>query len=409
MANVKDSKHLTLDDRERIEEMLGRTRNDTELKDIAKAVGKDPRTVSKEVKLRRVKFVSARKDDSKYAGWDKSPCKWLARWPFVCNGCPGASRCVRDKFYYRASKAQASYRQTLVDSRSGIDASPEEIKKIDGIVKRGLEKKQSVYAIVKNHCEDIRKTDRTIYNYVNRGALSVGPIDLHSAVKLKPRDKKYAYARTREQSRLIASRGFADYQEYMGTHDISNVAQMDTVEGARGSRKALLTIHLPSQHLMLVRLLAEKTAANVTAQFDRLERILGLDEFRRLFGVILTDRGSEFMDVEGLEASCTVPGERRMRLFFCSAYESSQKGAIESNHRLIRYVIPKKTMIDFLTDEMVQRVQDNMNSYARKSMGGWTPYEMFERRFGRDDIDRLGLKKVDREEVDLSPSLLMGK
>lgn len=409
MPNVKDSRHLTLEEREELEEMLRESHGKTSLKEIAKTLNKDPRTISKEVKLRRVKYPSKKKDDPRYAEWDKSPCKWLSRWPFVCNGCPMAGKCARDRCFYRAKPAHESYRQTLVDSRSGVDLSKEELEKIDRVVSKGVRNKQSLYAIAKNHPDEIDRTSRTVYNYVHKGILSVGPIDLHNAVKLKPRNRKYAYAKTREQCSQMAHRGFSDYQMYIGTNDVRNIVQMDTVEGTRERGKVLLTIHFPSQHFMIIRLLERKLAKNVTLEFDRLERILGLDEFSRLFGVVLTDRGAEFMDIEGLERSCTEPGMKRTRVFFCAAYESSQKGAIESNHRLIRYVIPKKASMDFLTPEMVQRLQDNISCYCRDSIAGWYPYEMFVRRFGEEDANKLGFKKIDPRTVNLSPALLLEK
>jgi IS30 family transposase len=38
-------------------------------------------------------------------------------------------------------------------------------------------------------------------------------------------------------------------------------------------------------------------------------------------------------------------------MFYCVAYSSYQKGAIEENHVLIRYVLAKGTYFDFITQK----------------------------------------------------------
>ena len=100
-----------------------------------------------------------------------------------------------------------------------------------------------------------------------------------------------------------------------------------------------------------------------------------------------------------------VGGERRCRLFYCDSYSSYQKGSIEENHTLVRYVIPKGTDLDALTDEDVKSMMDNVNSYERKAIGT-TPYRMAEALFGKDFLEALGIDEVDPKEVKLLPSLI---
>lgn len=44
-----------------------------------------------------------------------------------------------------------------------------------------------------------------------------------------------------------------------------------------------------------------KKSVFVTKIFSQLKQILGMDEFKRLFEVILTDNGTEFSDPESIE------------------------------------------------------------------------------------------------------------
>ena len=59
----------------------------------------------------------------------------------------------------------------------------------------------------------------------------------------------------------------------------------------------------------------------VRRQFDRLYDELGPETFKRLFPVILTDRGTEFSNPSRIEF--TKDGVRRTWVFFCNPTSSS--------------------------------------------------------------------------------------
>ena len=75
----KRCKHLTDEDREMIQNGLNMGMT---FKAIAKRIGKDQTTVSKEVK-KHIEVREARSQDGKA----ESPCEKLMKAPFVCNGC----------------------------------------------------------------------------------------------------------------------------------------------------------------------------------------------------------------------------------------------------------------------------------------------------------------------------------
>ena len=78
---------------------------------------------------------------------------------------------------------------------------------------------------------------------------------------------------------------------------------MDTVKGVRETGKRLLTMIFRKNSVMLLFLMSDGKVESVKRVFDYLEAGLGLDVFRRLFPVILTDNGNEFKHVDGLEYS----------------------------------------------------------------------------------------------------------
>ena len=109
-------------------------------------------------------------------------------------------------------------------------------------------------------------------------------------------------------------------------------------------------------------LLERHDRAHVVAALDWLEGLLGGPEaFRRVFGLILTDRGCEFDDIAGIER------DGRCRVFYADPQRSDQKGACEKNHVELRKVIPKDTTIDGLGLDawILAGVCSNVNSSLR--------------------------------------------
>lgn len=141
--------------------------------------------------------------------------------------------------------------------------------------------------------------------------------------------------------RYRQGRTYADFQTYMMLHPDLPVVEMDTVKGARGSEKVLLTMIFRNTNFMLIFLMPDSTQSSVAAVFDNLTDILGADLFHQLFPIILTDNGVEFKDPERLEN--TDYGFPRTKLFYCDPQASWQKPHVENSHRLIRRIFPKGT------------------------------------------------------------------
>ena len=79
----KKNKHMSLDERIEIQECLCKGMT---FKAIASRIGKDPTTVSKEVKLHALEY------NNSYTKTDKT-CPKLLKAPFVCNGCSKQNHC----------------------------------------------------------------------------------------------------------------------------------------------------------------------------------------------------------------------------------------------------------------------------------------------------------------------------
>jgi transposase, IS30 family len=62
-------------------------------------------------------------------------------------------------------------------------------------------------------------------------------------------------------------------------------------------------------------------------------------------------------------------------VFFCHAYHSWEKGAVENTNGRIRRFIPKGISIDTLTEDQITELEYRLNSTPRKCLGFLTPYE----------------------------------
>ena len=154
---------------------------------------------------------------------------------------------------------------------------------------------------------------------------------------------------------------------------------------------------------MLIFLLNSKTQEEVNRVFNELTSILGA-EISTLFPVILTDNGAEFQDPVSLE--CTLDGEIRTRIYYCNPHSSWQKGMIEKNHEFIRFVVPKGKPFDEFTQKDITLMVNHINSEARDSLNGCTPYQLSLLLLNNQLHANLLLQAIAPDEVSLRPKLL---
>jgi len=436
MNHKGNQKHLTLDQRIEIEKVLTENKS---FSAIAKLIGKDPSTISKEIRLH------ARTKERPDAGYTNPPCinrknckltclcdeqcgtlckickkqdmrcidvcpnyqtaecEKLKKPPYVCNGCGKKTHCLMPRQFYSSKYANDCYRDTLVSSREGINQTPESIQKMNDLLTPLLkEKKQSIAHVYATHAEEIGCSRRTLYTYIDMGIFEVRNIDLRRRVRYK---KRKASTSTSSKDRTYRQgHNYEDFQKYIQQHPDTLVVEMDCVEGASGDDKALLTFVWRNCNLMLIFLLENQDQECVSEVFVWLEDELGQELFKKLFPVILTDGGSEFADREDLEHFCN--GAPSTTVFYCDPYSFWQKGTIEKNHEYIRYILPKGTSFEHLTDKQVRLMMDHINNEKRDSLNGHSPYELSLLLLDNRLHEKLRLRYIEPDDVTISPNLL---
>ena len=126
---------------------------------------------------------------------------------------------------------------------------------------------------------------------------------------------------------------------------------------------------------------------------------------KKLFEVVLTDNGREFFNPMSIEKD-EETGEIISHVFYCDPSASWQKGAIEKNDEYIRYVLPKGSSFDELTQDKTNTLMSHINSTSRDILNGKTPYDATLLMLDEETIEKLGVIKVKADEVNLSPKLL---
>lgn len=135
-----------------------------------------------------------------------------------------------------------------------------------------------------------------------------------------------------------------------------------------------MTLFFRKSSFMLIFDIKSCTQMEVAAAFDQLYSALGRRVFINTFRIILTDNGPEFKNPWAIEYDSNK--KFRTKVFYCDPYTSSQKGRLEKNHEFIRYVIPKGRSMEHYTQEDMILLARHINSVARDSLNGKTPFDL---------------------------------
>jgi IS30 family transposase len=429
--------HLTKQDRCKIENLLNVK---VSIKKIGKDLQKSHTTISREIKKRRIVDEASKQPRKNFCTLKKhcmkrtlckvppstcqnrcSTCRYfscneicsvfiedhcdrLSKSPYVCNGCADLKKCKKRKYFYCANNAMDEYKSVLVQSRQGIDVSPTEIKMYNNLIKAGVRKGQSIHHVMAGHKDVFQKCEKSIYNYFNCGYFSLARGDMPKICMRKPRKREKITHKI--DSKCRQNRTLADYKKFkIENPDIAEV-QMDSVIGTVGG-KVLLTLQFEFG-LMLAQLRDTNNSQSVIDYFDMLEQKFGLNNFRKIFPVILTDNGSEFSNPGAIEIS-PFSKQQRTRVFYCDPYSSWQKGKVENNHTNLRRILPKRTSFNNLNQNDIDLVLSHLNSYMRKRYDDIPAITRFNNIFDENILEQLNINLIDPNDVILDPKLLKGK
>lgn len=414
--------HFTLDERIELQGCLGKS---MACQEAAWRLGKDPTSVSREVRRNRISEgfrygygkpsvrcslfgeceveslcpgcsgrpcrTCKRQDCTLLCSeHDEAACKRTSRWPHVCNGCRRKASCKLERFKYSAKVADAKAREEASEPRKGVDLTGRQLADLDSLLTPLMKQGQSLSQIYMAHAEEIPCSLKSLYTHVNKGEVG--------AVRRKPRKRTAPKPGPAIPRASLVGRSHDDFLALPGGVRDSRW-EMGTVIGRVGG-KCLLTLLHRLTRFQLALPLASCCGAEAGRALDMLAELPHSPFAPGRLALVLTDNGHEFHDADAIEA------HGRIRLYYCQAYSSWQKGACECGHKLYRRIVPKGSSLDGLGALDRRLMMSHVNSAPREALGGISPIEAIAPFVGPEFLAALGVELVDRDDVVLKPSLL---
>ena len=312
-------RHLSIGEREVILKMQACRDS---LRTIGAALGRDPGTISREVR--------------------RNLCNTGEYWPHP---------------------AQTAYEQRRADSKQPcrLEKDGRVRKYVRGKLKRYWSPEQISGRLRRDH--GVVVSPGTIYSWVYRDWAHGGPLWGY----LRRRHRRRRRHRGSERRGQIPGRRMIDRRPaVVDRRRRIGDWESDTVEGRKG--KGLLATHVErkSRYTVAVKV-ADKSAPTVTqATVQRMKR---LPKAKRK--TMTLDNGKEFSGFAQIERRLDI------RTYFAHPYASWERGTNENTNGLLRQFFPKGTDFTQVTDWEVDRVQRLLNNRPRKCLGYRTPAEVF--------------------------------
>lgn len=221
----------------------------------------------------------------------------------------------------------------------------------------------------------------TLYSYIDKGIfLKISNKNLLRKGKRKTKAERKDSKKLPDVMHSIERRS-----REINAREVFGHWEGDSVIGTNKKGETVLTFTERLTRMEIIMKSADKTAASTVRQFNRLERKLGSDTFRKIFKSITFDNGTEFSDTEGIEFS-PYTRKRRTTVYYCHPYCSSERGSNENQNGFIRRFIPKGTAISNYSSAYIQYVQNFINDYPRGIFDGESSSKRFKRELEKLNI-----------------------
>ena len=217
----------------------------------------------------------------------------------------------------------------------------------------------------------------TIYRAIHYGLLKVKKEDTRRMTKFE-KSGKYSNKHNLPENKL-------SYSIELRSDDINNREffgnwELDTViSTTKGTHKCLMTLTERKTRYEIIGILESKNKEEVIIKFKKIKDYLK-ENIKFIINSITTDNGGEFA---GFLEIIEITGAK---FFFCHPYASCEKGTNEKHNSIIRYFIPKSTLIENYTINQINDVCHWMNNYPRKILNYLTPQEALEKELNNQKL-----------------------
>lgn len=331
--------------------------------------------------------------------FEKYLCDKLCHFPFICDFCESKTYCGKERHLWNPVLVYQGRIERLKKTRSHLSLSKAKIEAFNDWLRPYIKRKCSIEVIHSQYPHAFPVSTATVRRWIDKGVMTIRRIDLLHAVTFKTK-KQYALRRPSSMNPLLKyGHTYPYFLDYINTHPVASIIEMDTVHGLMSEEIKLLTIYHRQSHLQLGILIPNSRPISVTRVLQKLQQDLG-KWFTPLFEVILADNGFEFDEL--IPASInSETGEVYSNVFYTRPYNSGDKGGCERNHELFRYLVPKGHGLSDLTQKDIDFMFSMINSYPRESLNWKTPIDVFKKYFPSDILNLFSLKSVPLESLNL--------
>lgn len=149
---------------------------------------------------------------------------------------------------------------------------------------------------------------KSIYNWVDEGLIKYNK----KKIKLSKNNEKVFYEKSNKIDRLVGM-DYERFLSYISDNHRKTIVEMDLVEGIKKTDIYLLTIFILEIQFLFAFRIKNKYPISFAKVFDGIEH----KNFKRVFGVLLSDKGSEFLNHEIITKSIYDSYTRRCKIFYC--------------------------------------------------------------------------------------------
>ena len=299
----------------------------------------------------------------------------------------------KEKMYIRTGKTKtmpytAQYAQENADFKRGLSKGEYKLRRnkklakfIEDKIKIDKWAPDAIVGYMKAHnyfeldgFESI--TTPTIYNAIRYGIINV---KLEDTRRMKYK-AEYEYHNKSDLPKSKAEYSINNRPEEIDKRLYFGHFELDTVIGtSKGNHECLMTLTERKTRFEIIFKLKGKTAEEVVNKFNKMKEFMKIN-YDKIFKSITTDNGTEFSDF------LNIIKDTKTKIYFCHPYCSGEKGTNEKHNSIIRYFIPKGTLIEKYSYKDINKITEWMNNYPRKILNYKTPLEALQEEFNDKSI-----------------------
>jgi transposase, IS30 family len=275
--------------------------------------------------------------------------------------------CERNKTthngHYGADKAHSYATARRKRSRRKPQYSPQELGKVDALLKRRWSPEQ--IAGRQRRARKLQISAQTIYRHIKRNRKAGGDLWKYTRIISKFGRKRYKSVDSRGV--LKGKRHISERPKAVEARREIGHWEVDTVIGA-DLRHCLLTMVERATGFSVIKKLTARNKEQATTALLR-----ALAGHKGRIKTMTFDNGTEFHDYKLLEQ------QFRVKCYFATPYHSWERGSNENLNGLVRQYLPKGMCMKSITQKDCDVIAKELNERPRKRYGYQTPNELYPR------------------------------